>query len=156
VSKLDTPAIPPTAVGGLFILSLPRHQRISCSPGASTLAPPRGREAARELMPRPCTKREEASPFVVGRVRTIHPLPWVGLQEDLVLTQSRSWWCVHTQPTRQTGRVPNPANGFGGAFTLRLKVVGSPSQSGWLPHRRSVMNDPPTALVGCVQEGSNG
>jgi hypothetical protein len=37
-------------------------------------------------------KREEASPFVVGRVRTIHPLPWVGLQEDRVLTQSLCWW----------------------------------------------------------------
>jgi hypothetical protein len=29
VSKLDPPAIPPTAVGGLFILSLPRHRLIS-------------------------------------------------------------------------------------------------------------------------------
>jgi hypothetical protein len=54
VSKLDPAAIPPTAVGGLFKPGLRRRDPLppsSCSFEESTLAPPRGREAARELMP---------------------------------------------------------------------------------------------------------
>src|SRR5207247_396120 len=56
-------------------------------------------------------------------------------------SHQRSWWIVHTQPTKSVGRtsVPNPTNAVGGSFILNL-------QKGWAYTRSRI---PPTQLVDC-------
>src|SRR5881396_4377506 len=79
-------------------------------------------------------------------------------------SHQRSWWIVHTQPTKRAGHtpVPNPTNAVSGSFISGLqKVWRTPFEippncvdmglqklrSSLLLCRQS-MNDPPKSLVG--------
>src|SRR2546426_545515 len=54
-------------------------------------------------------------------------------------SHQRSWWIVHTQPTKnQRTPVPNPTNAVGGLFILSLQKTSA---------RLSLI--PPTQLVDC-------
>jgi hypothetical protein len=70
----------------------------------------------------------------------------LGLQERLRLTHpgshQRSWWIVHTRPTRDCGSlIRNPTNAVGGSFILSLHGRDPPlpeshQRSWWIVHTR--------------------
>src|SRR6185503_19316658 len=103
---------PTNAVGGLFILSLADTQ-----PAASYRIPP--------------TQLVDCS-YSAYKTRN---------QPPLTESHQRSWWIVHTQPTRRAASrlFPNPTNAVGGLFILSLADT-QPAASYRIP---------PTQLVDC-------